>query len=408
MSLSLSILFIIRKSSAKTGGYGGIYCRITLDGKRIEMSIGRKVPLDKWDSSGERVKGISTSAREINSMISSIRNTLFEKQRDFIRQEAPFTALDLRDAYLGKDKKQQLILELFQEHNNKIFQLIRTGEYALGTYKRYDTVHNHLQEYIKSSYQCADVYVREIDFKFIEGFAFFLKSEKNCANNTTLKYIRNFKKVMRIAQARNFILRDPFINWKMKKKVVNREFLSEAEILKMTNKVFEMERLSQVRDIFVFACFTGLAYIDVQKLTSDDIFLGVDGEKWIKIKRAKTDTPSSIPILKEAQNILAKYSEHPRTGTSMKLLPVASNQKVNAYLKEIAVVCKIKKTLTFHLARHTFATTVTLARGVPIETVSKMLGHTNLTTTQHYAKVLDLKVSQDMQVLKSRGSFIDF
>ncbi|MDH5414105.1 MAG: site-specific integrase, partial [Flavobacteriaceae bacterium] len=298
------------------------------------------------------------------------------------------------------------ILDLFREHNDKIYRLISTGEYALGTYKRYDTVYNHLKGYIKSNYQCSDIPIKDIDYKFIEGFAFFLKSEKACANNTTLKYIRNFKKIMRIAQAHNYISKDPFINWKMKKKIVHREFLSEDEIIRMSEKDFEMDRLNQVRDIFIFACFTGLAYIDVQKLTHDDILIGIDGSKWIKIKRTKTDTPSSIPILPEAQRILNKYVDYSQKENMNKLLPVASNQKVNAYLKEIAVGCKIKKTLTFHLARHTFATTVTLSRGVPIETVSKMLGHTNLSTTQHYAKVLDLKISRDMLDLKERESIL--
>ena len=406
MSLLLSILFHIRKSKGKSDGLAGIYCRITADGKRAEMSIGRKVAIDKWDAAAERVKGVSGGAKEINTLMLSIQNDLLEKQREFNRQGISFTAADLRDAYLGKSHTAKMLLELFKEHNDKIFRLIRSGEYSLGTFKRYDTVHNHLREYIKANYQGSDIALKDIDYKFIESFAFFLKSEKNCATNTALKYIRNFKKIVRIAQAHNYIQKDPFINWKMKRKVVNREFLSEAELKRMSEKEFEMDRLSQVRDIFIFSCFTGLAYIDVQKLTRKDILLGADGSKWIKIKRTKTDTPSSIPVLPEAQYILDKYANFPQVDSANKLLPVASNQKVNAYLKEIAVLCKINKTLTFHLARHTFATTVTLSRGVPIETVSKMLGHTNLTTTQHYAKVLDLKISRDMQDLKQRKSIL--
>ncbi|MAW96445.1 MULTISPECIES: site-specific integrase [unclassified Leeuwenhoekiella] len=405
MSYLLSILFTVRKSKGKLEGYGGIYCRITVNGKRTEISVGRKVLTSKWDASAERVKGISSEAREINELLTNIRSKLLEKQQEFIRQGIPFTAISLRDSYLGKDRVLRTVLELFKEHNQKILDLIKTGEYAIGTYKRYDTVFNHLQEYIRLNFEREDIALKDVDFQFIDGFAFYLKSKKACANNTTLKYIRNFKKVIRIAQARNYIQKDPFINWKMKKKVVNREFLTEMEIKRMSKKAFEMDRLSQVRDIFIFSCFTGLAYVDVQKLTKDDIRQSSDGMSWIKIKRAKTDTPSSIPILPEAQLIIDKYSDKDFE-IDNKLLPVASNQKVNAYLKEIAVLCKIKKKLTFHLARHTFATTVTLGRGVPIETVSKMLGHTNLTTTQHYAKVLDLKISQDMQLLKSKGSFL--
>lgn len=399
-------MYHIRKAKGKSDGFGGIYCRITVDGTRAEMSISRKVPIDKWDAIVGKVRGVSAIAQEINELMRSVENAILDKQREFIKQGVSFTATDLRDAYLGKKQDFKKILDLFKEHNDKIYRLISTGEYALGTYKRYDTVYNHLDWYIKLNYQCSDIPIKDIDYKFIEGFAFYLKSEKACANNTTLKYIRNFKKIMRIAQAHNYISKDPFINWKMKKKIVHREFLSEDEIKRMSEKDFEMDRLNQVRDIFIFACFTGLAYIDVQKLTHDDILIGIDGSKWIKIKRTKTDTPSSIPILPEAQRILNKYVDYPQKERMKKLLPVASNQKVNAYLKEIAVGCKIKKTLTFHLARHTFATTVTLSRGVPIETVSKMLGHTNLSTTQHYAKVLDLKISRDMLALKERESIL--
>ncbi|WP_416440013.1 site-specific integrase [Leeuwenhoekiella sp. A16] len=327
MSLLLSILFHIRKSKGKSDGLAGIYCRITADGKRAEMSIGRKVAIDRWDATAEHVKGVSGGAKEINTLMLSIQNDLLEKQREFNRQGISFTAADLRDAYLGKSHTAKMLLELFKEHNDKIFRLIRSGEYALGTFKRYDTVHNHLKEYIKANYQGTDIALKDIDYKFIEGFAFFLKSEKNCATNTTLKYIRNFKKIVRIAQAHNYIQKDPFINWKMKRKVVNREFLSETELKRMSEKEFEMDRLSQVRDIFIFSCFTGLAYIDVQKLTRNDILMGVDGSKWIKIKRTKTDTPNSIPVLPEAQVILDKYEDFTHADNSTKLLPVASNQR---------------------------------------------------------------------------------
>lgn len=335
-------MYHIRKAKGKSDGLGGIYCRITVDGTRAEMSISRKVPIDKWDAIGGKVKGVSAITQEINELMRSVENAILDKQRELIEQGVSFTATELRDAYLGKKQDFKKISDLFKEHNDKIYRLISTGEYALGTYKRYDTVSSHLKGYIKSNYQCLDIPIKDIDYKFIEGFAFYLKSEKSCANNTTLKYIRNFKKIMRIAQAHNYISKDPFINWKMKKKIVHREFLSEDEIIRMSEKDFEMDRLNQVRDVFIFACFTGLAYIDVQKLTHDDILLGIDGNKWIKIKRTKTDTPSSIPILPEAERILNKYVDFPRKDSMKKLLPVASNQKVNAYLKEIAVGCKIK------------------------------------------------------------------
>jgi len=170
----------------------------------------------------------------------------------------------------------------------------------------------------------------------------------------------------------------------------------------MFNKVFATDRLNQVKDIFLFSCFTGLAYSDVKKLSRKNIGIGVDGERWIFINRTKTDTRSNIPLLPIAKALLEKYENHPQAINQEKLLPILSNQKMNSYLKEIADVCEINKELTFHIARHTFATTVTLSNGVPIESVSKMLGHKNLKTTQHYAKILDLKVSDDMKILREK------
>jgi site-specific recombinase XerD len=202
--------------------------------------------------------------------------------------------------------------------------------------------------------------------------------------------------------ANGWLNKDPFTNYKSKVKEVERVYLTEEEIQTIINKDFKIERVGMVRDIFVFSCFTGLAYIDVKQLTKNHIGLGIDGDKWIFKNRQKTDTASKIPLLPMAQEIINKYENHPVCINEDRLLPIFSNQKMNAYLKEIADICEINKDLTFHIARHTFATTVTLSNGVPLETVSKMLGHTSLKTTQHYAKILDRKISEDMMILKSK------
>ena len=199
--------------------------------------------------------------------------------------------------------------------------------------------------------------------------------------------------------------KNPFVNYKAKVKEVERAYLVQEEIQAIVDKEFATERLNQVKDIFLFSCFTGLAYIDVKQLTRSNIGLGIDGGKWIFTNRQKTDTRSNISLLPIAEEILDKYKQHPQCLNEGKLLPVLSNQKMNSYLKEIADLCEINKELTFHIARHTFATTVTLTNGVPIESVSKMLGHKNLRTTQHYAKILDRKVSDDMKVLRTKILF---
>tara|TARA_R110002072_G_scaffold286760_1_gene451875 strand:- start:34 stop:816 length:783 start_codon:yes stop_codon:yes gene_type:complete len=252
-----------------------------------------------------------------------------------------------------------------------------------------------------------DIFVQEIDLKFINGFEYYLKVKNIGNQNTITKYLTNLKKITRIAYANDWISKDPFFHWKAKWKTVERDFLSELDIQKLIKKDLPVPRLFLVKDIFLFCCFTGLAYVDVQKLSQNDIVIGIDGERWIKTKRTKTDTRSNIPILPTAEVILEKYKGHPNIIDSDKVLPVLSNQKMNAYLKEIADLCGINKNLTFHLARHTFATTVTLTNGVPIESVSKMLGHKSLKTTQHYAKILDRKVSDDMRLLRQKIEISD-
>jgi integrase len=195
-------------------------------------------------------------------------------------------------------------------------------------------------------------------------------------------------------------MRDPFIAFKMTRKEVEKPFLTERELEVIASKDFPSDRLRNVRDLFLFSCYTGLAYADVKKLRKDEVAIGVDGEQWIMTHRQKTDTPSRVPLLAETLSIIERYRQHPMTIASGTIFPILTNQKMNAYLKEIADVCGILKNLTFHTARHTFATTVTLSNGVPIETVAKMLGHKNLRQTQHYAKVLDMKVGNDMQALR--------
>ncbi|CAH8286954.1 site-specific recombinase XerD [Mariniflexile fucanivorans] len=298
-----------------------------------------------------------------------------------------------------------MLLDVFQDHNDQLEKLIGI-DYAPNTLIRYKTTKNHLTNFIKKEYKVKDIYLKKVDIKFINALEFYLKTKEKCSHNTTFKYVSNLKKIIRISYTNGWINKDPFLHYKTKFKIVDREFLLEKELDDIIEKEFKLERLILVKDIFVFCCFTGLAYIDVQKLSKDNIVIGIDGEYWVKTRRTKTDSRSNIPILPVAQSILNKYANHPEIMRTNKVLPVLSNQKMNAYLKEIADLCNIQKNLTFHLARHTFATTVTLNNGVPIESVSKMLGHKSLRATQHYAKILDRKVSNDMSALRLKMAAI--
>jgi site-specific recombinase XerD len=399
MQTTFSILFYPRGNDIDRNGNAPIYARITVNGKRSEFSIKRKVLLTKWNSDAGKMRGTTSEVRELNKYMVSIRTKINKIQEQLSEKETLVTAQKIKNTYLGKTSKHKMLLEIFQEHNDKVEKLIGK-DFAAGTSERYRTARKHVKEYIKKEYQVKDIPVSDVDYKFITGFEYYLKTTRNCAHNTAIKYITNFKKIIRIAFANDWISKDPFTSWKARLKIVDREFLTVGEIQAMVEKELHTERLDQVKDIFIFCCFTGLAYSDVKKLSANNVVIGIDGGKWIKINRSKTDTRSNIPILPTAEAILEKYADDSEIQRNQLLLPVLSNQKMNAYLKEIADLCKINKNLTFHLARHTFATTVTLSNGVPIESVSKMLGHKSLKTTQHYAKILDRKVSDDMLALK--------
>ncbi len=401
MKAKVSILFYAKRAKVNANGLFPIYTRITVNGKRIEMSTGRFVDPTKWSTSAGKMKGQSEEARSVNRQLDMLKVKIIDMQMELIHQNIPITPNAFKSKLLGLDEKQRMLIPIFEDHNKKIEELVGK-EYAPGTLERYKTSLKHTIDFLEWKYKISDIDILKINHAFVTEYEFYLRSVRNCNNNTAVKYIKNFSKIIKICLANNWIDKNPFSNYKAKVREVERVYLSEEEIQKILNKEFATERLSLVRDIFLFSCFTGLAYIDVKNLTKSHVSLGIDGEKWIFTHRQKTESASKIPILPVTQIIIDKYSEHPQCLNENRLLPILSNQKMNAYLKEIAGVCEINKELTFHIARHTFATTVTLSNGVPIESVSKMLGHKNLRTTQHYAKVLDRKVSDDMRLLKEK------
>ncbi len=406
MNNNFSQLFYLKGKHFEKDVKVPIYLRLTVNGRRSELSISRKVDPEKWNARTGKMKGTNLTTNQLNSYLDSIRNKINKIHARLMEEDQSFTSLDIKNLYLGKGEKQKMLLQLFDEHNQQMEKLVGV-EFALGTWKRYFTTRNHVAEYVKSEYRKNDIPVKDIDLKFIKGFEYFLKVTKACNHNSALKYVNNFKKIVRIAVANDWLAKDPFYNYKVQFKTVEREFLTKEELQKLIDKEIEGERLGIVRDMFVLCCFTGLAYIDIQTLTPVEIYQNGEGGYYIKSKRSKTDTGFTIPLLPTAVAIIEKYKDHPKVVNKNCVIPVLSNQKSNAYLKEIADRCDINKNLTTHLARHTFATTVTLTNGVPIETVGKMLGHKNLRTTQHYAKIIDSKVEEDMKVLMEKLAGIE-
>jgi site-specific recombinase XerD len=401
MNKTFSTLFHLKKPKNYKEGPIPIYIRVTVDGDRFEMNSTRECDPEKWNSASGRMQGHKEDAKLLNNYLDLLQAKIFEAQRELMSAGYEVTAKAIKNNLVGKEERQKTILEVYKYHN-KQFEALVGKEYSVSTLKKFRTSISSLTEFIKWKYNLSDFPIRDLSHQFVTDYEFYLKSVQNLQHNSAMGDIKKLKKIVRLCTANDWLDKDPFTNYKIKIRDTHRVYLLEEELQILINKELSIERLSIVRDLFLFSCYTGLAFSDVEKLTSSDISIGIDGEKWIFTTRTKTETASRIPLLPLALSIIEKYSGHPKTSNSRRLLPVSSNQKLNSYLKELASVCGINKELTFHCARHTFATTVTLTNGVPIETVSKMLGHKSLKTTQHYAKILDLKVSQDMGNLRSK------
>lgn len=306
------------------------------------------------------------------------------------------TADAIRDRYYGRDKVQHTLLEIYTDHNEKCRALIGK-EYTESTVTKFETSINRLREFIRFGYHKDDLFLNELDGQFIRDFEYWLKTSIGCQNNSALKHLKNLKKVIRIAFANGWIEKDPFYGIHFKMDEVNVEFLSQEELDRLMEKDFEIKRLEQVRDVFAFCCYTGLAFADVHQLSKEHLVRDNDGNLWIRKARQKTKQMCNIPVISPARKLIDKYSHQPDCIAKNVLLPVLSNQKMNAYLKEIADICGIQKRLTTHVARHTAATVVFLANEVSMENVAKILGHSNIRMTQHYAKVLDTSILRDMK-----------
>ncbi len=303
----------------------------------------------------------------------------------------------LKANFLGEGPKDKTLLDILEYHGQKI-----NGKLAKGSIRNFKVTENYIHRFLEEELKINSIYLNELNYKFINDFANFLftywpKGHVNAmSHNTVMKHIQRLRKIVTLAFHLEWGDKDPFIRWKPTFEKKERDFLNPNELKVIEDFNFYNERLDRVRDLFVFSCYTGISFSDINNLTRNNIMKGLDGQKWIFTFRNKTKTKVKIPLLDKALMIIEKYEDHLMVQITESLLPVITNVKVNLYLKEVAEICDIKKNLTFHMARHTFATTVILANGVPIETVSKLLGHTKIATTQIYARVLEDKLSKDM------------
>ena len=390
-----TILFFIKKSKLLKNGEAPICMRITVNGQRAEIQIKRSVEVSKWNSQKECTAGKDRKAMELNHYLDTVRTKVLKIHRELEQDGKPITADILKRRYYGEGDSPKMLLEVFREHNRKYRELMGK-DYVAGTVLRYERTARYLEELLQKEYGMNDIPLKEINHEFITKFEHYVKTEKSCAQNAAVKYLKNLKKIIKAALVNKWITDDPFLEIHFKQTRTNRAFLTEEELGILLKKEFTIPRLQTVKDIFVFCALTGLAFTDVQHLRHDHIIKDGNGEYWIRKAREKTDNMCDIPLLDIPRMILEKYKGHPECMKKGVLLPVPSNQRMNSYLKEIADLCLIKKNLTTHAARHSYATSVCLANGVSIENVAKMLGHSNIKMTQHYARVLDSSILRDM------------
>lgn len=399
---TFSVQFIIRtKKNDLTKAL--IYARISVNGKRIEISLKRIIDPLTWHGAGECVKGTSIDVGQINKLIEETRYKIRECYQELRMQNKLITAEAIKSLFLGEEKSENTLCSLIDYHNINM-----EGVLAHGTLKNYFTTKKYVLLFLKKRFKTNDIYLSELNYQFITEFEFFLRKtipldpSNPLGNNGIMKHIERLKKMARLGVMMEWMPKHPFERFKLRFQKSEREFLIKDELELLENFSFSTARLNRVKDLFVFSCYTGLAYIDLINLTPSNICIGIDGEYWIKTFRQKTNVSVNVPLLPQALNLIEKYKNDPVVVNKNSILPLFSNQKVNEYLKNVAKECKIQKYINFHLARHTFATTVTLTNGVPIETVSKMLGHTKLSTTQVYVHILQKKISDDMSLLRQK------
>jgi site-specific recombinase XerD len=395
---TFGLLFYIRRDKTNKKGEAPVFMRLTINGERADASIKRFIEPHAWNSAKGKANEKSRGGKDLNLYLDAISANILRIQRDLELDKKEVSAQIILNRYLGKEQSDRhTLMEVFRAHNEKCRALSGIS-LAPGTVIRYETSLRLTEAFLRTTYKKEDCYLDEITHQFVEDYDFYLRTVRRCCHNTTTKYLLNFKKIIRIALAKGWMKKDPFAQVHFHFEPVEREFLEKQELKVLLNKEITITRLAQVRDIFCFCCLTGLAFMDVQQLKPEHLVADIHGKIWIRKARQKTKNMCNIPLLDEAQKIIDRYRDHPYCQTHGVLLPVCSNQKMNSYLKELADICGIRKNLSTHCARHTFAT-LTLASGATIDNVAKMLGHANVNMTRRYAKVLDSSIMRDMEVV---------
>ena len=397
----LSVLFWLWKAKSTKDGMVPIYVRVTVNGLRDQFASGKKIHAQFWnEETGFAVRSCK-DAVSINNYITKTTKDLEKCYNELCDQHEYVTAKMLKDAFLFKPEPKPTLMKAFQMHNDEFAERVKKGKGTTGTLMRYERLRTKTLAFLKKKFNAKNILLEEIQYSFASGFYHYLLMQ-DIDENTAMKYVKTLKQVMTKAVNEGMITHSAINNFKCPYKDPERDYLEMDELIQIYDKHISSSRIAEVRDVYVFCCFTGYAFETVYALEPENVFTGVDGGLWITKNRAKSGTEETVPLLPIALEIIEKYKDHPYCVRANKLLPVNCNQRFNAYLKELADICDVDKHLTTHTARHTFATTVTLENDVPIETVSKMLGHKDIRTTQIYAKMTKRKISNNMKALQGR------
>lgn len=404
MRSTFKVLFYLKKNAPKKNGSVPVMCRITIDGTIAQFSCKCDIHPDLWDIKSNRASGKSTVALETNRFLDKIRVGINAKYKEIAERDNYVTAEKVKNAFLGLEMRHETLLKVFAQHNEDFFKQVNAGLRCPSTYHKYCTVYKHLEEFIKNRYRVSDIALKELTPAFITDFDIFLRTEKQCCNNTVWIYMMPLRRMITIAQNHGWIVRDPFVDYSISAESTDRDYLTKDEIRRLLDLKFRRKSMELVRDLYVFCCFTGLSFTDMKNLTKDNLQTSFDGKLWIMTKRQKTGVESNIMLLDIPKQIIEKYDGMAKEDY---LLPVPQYITACKNIKKIIELCGIEKEITWHTSRHTMATEICLTNGVPIETLSKMLGHTNIRTTQIYAKITHEKESRDMAALSDKLSKIE-
>ena len=398
MRSTFKVLFYLKRNAPKKNGLIPVMCRITVNGKISQFSCKLDVEENTWNIELGRVSGRSTVAQETNRMLDKIRVGINKAYQDICDKDNYVTAEKVRNVFLGMGMNHETLLAVFRQHNEDYEKQVGKIK-SLRSYWKYCIVYKHLEEFIKQRYKVSDIALKELAPAFITDFELFLRTEKNHCNNTVWSYMMPFRSIIFMAINNGWLQRDPFYAYSITKEETKRGFLSKEEINLLIKGTFKKPSYTLIRDLFIFCTFTGLSWTDMANLTKENLQTSFDGHLWIKTNRQKTGTESNIRLLDVAKHIIEKYDG---MTDDNKLLPVPCYVNCKNSIKVIAKKCGIEKNVTWHMSRHTYATTVCLSNDVPIETLSKMLGHRSIRTTQIYAKITAEKVSRDMEKLSKQ------